>query len=54
MPGMTLHGVESIGLAPRGEVDEDMRKMSTIMILKTMMILAEPYASLIVFVRLTL
>jgi predicted DNA-binding ArsR family transcriptional regulator len=48
--------VKPIGLAPKEEVDEDMRKMIMIMIQKTnmMMSLAEPYAFLVVFVRATL
>jgi hypothetical protein len=35
MPGTILHRAESTGLAPRGEVDEDTRKMSMRMIQKT-------------------
>jgi hypothetical protein len=56
MPGTILHKVESTGLAPRGEVDEDMRKMSTTMIqkTKTMMSLVGPYVLLVVFLRSTL
>jgi hypothetical protein len=53
MPGMIA---ESTGLALKVEIDEDMRKMSMLMIwrMKTMMSLAEPYSFIVIFIRATL